>query len=253
MSRRILVTNALPYVNHHVHIGHLVGYIQADIWVRFQRMRGHEVGYFCGDDTHGTATMIRAQSEGREPEEILDEMSASHQEDFAAFGVAFDHYGSTHSPRNEALVGEIWQALRASERIAEREVTQLFDTEAGIFLADRFVQGSCPRCEAPDQYGDNCEVCGSVYSPDELGDPKSTITGTTPEVRSAPHFFVTLEEFHDFLEDWTQRAGHLQTEIANELANVGVATPHIEIVTVDSFERQTSGKLKRFFPLPLAG
>jgi len=227
MTRRILVTNALPYVNHHLHLGHMVGYLQGDIWVRFQRMRGHSVGYFCGDDTHGTATMIRAQEQGREPEAVLEEMNAAHQEDFAAFGVAFDYYGSTHSPKNEALVAEIWAALREAGRVTERDVTQLYDAEAGVFLADRFVQGTCPNpaCRAPDQYGDNCEVCGTVYSPDELTDARSTITGSVPELRTAPHFFVTLEEFHDFLEEWTQAEGHLQPEIANQLKGSFLSDP----------------------------
>jgi methionyl-tRNA synthetase len=225
MTRRILVTNALPYVNGPIHVGHLVGYIQGDIWVRFQRMRGHEVGYFCGDDTHGTATMIRAQEEGREPEAILDEMSAAHQADFKAFGVEFDHYGSTHSPKNEALVADVWKALRENDRVAERDVSQLFDVEAGVFLADRFVEGTCPRCKTPGQSGDNCDACGGVYRPDELGDPKSTITGTTPEVRTAPHYFVTLEEFHAFLDEWVAGEGHLQPEVANQLKGSFLSEP----------------------------
>jgi methionyl-tRNA synthetase len=225
MSRQILVTAALPYVNDHLHIGHLVGYIQADIWVRFQRMRGNRAHYFCADDTHGTATMIRARNEGREPEALLEEMSASHQRDFADFGVEFDHYGSTHSPSNEELVGGIWKSLRESGCVEQRDVTQLFDTEQGVFLADRFVRGRCPRCDASDQYGDNCEVCGSVYSPDELKDPVSTLSGTTPEVRSAPHFFVRLEDFHDFLDDWTQSAGRLQPEVANQLKGSFLSEP----------------------------
>jgi methionyl-tRNA synthetase len=203
MTRRILVTNALPYVNGPIHLGHLVGYIQGDIWVRFQRMRGHDVGYFCGDDTHGTATMIRAQEEGREPEAILEQMSTAHQEDFAAFSVEFDHYGSTHSPGNQALVANLWKALREND----------------------CVQGACPRCKAPEQSGDNCDVCGGVYTPDELGDPKSTITGTTPEVRSAPHFFVTLEKFHAFLEEWVAGEGRLQPEVANQLKGSFLSEP----------------------------
>ncbi|NRB28760.1 MAG: methionine--tRNA ligase, partial [Roseibacillus sp.] len=224
-ARRLLVTNALPYVNGHLHLGHLVGYVQADFWVRFQRMCGSEVGYFCGDDTHGTATMIRAREQGREPEELLEEMSFSHQRDFADFGVEFDYYGSTHSESNRELVSEIWAALRAAGRVAEREVTQLFDTEAGVFLADRFVQGGCPKCGAAEQYGDNCEVCGGIYEPHELEDPRSTLSGSTPELRTAPHCFVTLEEFHAFLDEWTQAPGRLQPQIFNQLKGSFLSEP----------------------------
>ena len=191
-QRQILVTGSLPYLNADIHLGHLVEYLQADFWARFQKMRGHEVRYFSGDDTHGTATMLRAQKEGRKPEAILAEVKAAHERDFRDFGIDFDHYGSTHSPANEAVVHEIWAALRAQGCIEERDVTQLFDPEAGIFLADRFVVGGCPRCKAPGQYGDNCEVCGATYDPSELIDPRSAITGAIPEERSHPHLFVKL-------------------------------------------------------------
>jgi len=196
--RQILVTNALPYVNTDLHLGHLVEHVQTDTWVRFQRMRGHEVRSFCGDDTHGTATMIRARNEGRDPAALLEEVQHAHERDLADFGVRYDYYGSTHSPSNQRLVNEVWAALRAGGHVTQREITQLFDVKAGIFLADRFVKGRCPRCGAPDQYGDNCEVCGAVYGPEELVDPVSTITGTRPELRSATHYFVVLERFHDF-------------------------------------------------------
>jgi methionyl-tRNA synthetase len=222
---RILVTSALPYVNGHIHLGHLVEYIQTDVWVRAQRMRGREVRFFCADDTHGTATMMRARQEGREPEALLEEMGAAHQRDLADFRVAFDHYGSTHSPSNRQLTAEIWRALRAGGHVVEREVTQLYDPSAGVFLADRFVRGRCPNCGTPDQYGDNCESCGAVYSPEELIDPRSTLSGSVPERRSAPHFFVTLEDFHGFLEEWTQAPGRLQPEIANWLAGAFLAEP----------------------------
>jgi methionyl-tRNA synthetase len=225
MPRQILVTNALPYVNGDIHLGHLVEHIQTDVWVRFQRMRGHEVRAFCGDDAHGTATMIRARQEGREPEALLEEMSEAHQRDLAAFGVVYDHYGSTHSPSNQQLVNGIWRELRAAGHVAEREVTQLYDPEAGIFLADRFVKGSCPRCGAADQHGDSCEVCGAAYRPEELTDPVSAISGAVPELRSAPHFFVILEDFHDFLGEWTQREGVLQPEIANWLSGSFLGEP----------------------------
>src|SRR5688500_6698408 len=159
MTRRILVTSALPYANGHIHLGHLVEYIQTDVWVRFQRMQENRVIYLCADDTHGTAIMIRARKEGRSEEAVIGEMSQAHQKDFAGFDVAFDHFGSTHSDANRKLCGEIWKALRDAGRVVEREVTQLFDPEAGVFLADRFVKGTCPRCSTPDQYGDSFEKC----------------------------------------------------------------------------------------------
>ena len=193
-KRQILVTSALPYANGPIHLGHLVEYIQTDIWVRFQKLRGHECRYFCADDTHGTATMIRARQEGREPEALIAEMSEDHQRDFRDFGIRFDHYGSTNSPSNEKLVAEVWAALRAADLVAERDVTQLFDPEAGVFLADRFVTGTCPRCGAADQYGDSCDKCGATYSPSDLKNPRSTLSGAVPEERTAPHLFVVLKE-----------------------------------------------------------
>ena len=223
--RRILVTNALPYVNADIHLGHLLEHVQTDVWVRFQRMRGHEVRSFCGDDTHGTATMMRAQQEGREPEALLEEVRLAHERDLAAFGVVYDHYGSTHSASNRRLVNEVWAALRAGGHVTEREVTQLYDTEAGIFLADRFVKGSCPRCGTADQYGDNCDACGAVYGPEELADPVSTLSGTRPELRSATHLFVRLEGFHDFLAGWTQAPGRMPVETANWLAGAFLSEP----------------------------
>jgi methionyl-tRNA synthetase len=225
VPRQILVTNALPYVNHHVHLGHLLGYLQADVWVRFQRLRGHEVRYFCGDDTHGTATMIRARQENRAPEALLAEMQAAHEQDFAAFGIRFDHYGSTHSASNRRLTAEVWAALRKGGHVVTRDVTQLFDPQAGVFLADRFVKGSCPRCGAPDQYGDNCEVCGSVYDPEELVDPVSTISGAKPVKQSALHYFVQLEPFRPFLTEWTQHPGRLPRETANWLMGSFLGEP----------------------------
>jgi methionyl-tRNA synthetase len=225
VPRQILVTSALPYVNGHIHLGHMVEYVQTDIWVRFQRSRGHEVRYFCADDTHGTATMIRAQQEKRAPEELLAEMSAAHQRDFAGFDVAFDHYGSTHAESNRRLTSEVWAALRAGGHVVEREVTQLYDPQAGAFLADRFVKGTCPRCGAPEQYGDNCEVCGAVYSPEELINPVSTLSGATPVKKSATHYFVRLEDFRPFLTEWTQAPGRLPRETANWLAGAFLAEP----------------------------
>jgi methionyl-tRNA synthetase len=218
MSRRILVTAALPYANGHIHLGHLVEYIQTDIWVRFQRMRGHRAIYICADDTHGTAIMMRARQEGRSPEQVIADMSAAHQQDFAAFDIAFDHYGSTHSAANQEYCREIWSALRRAQLVTERDVTQLYDPKEGTFLADRFVKGKCPRCGTPDQYGDSCDKCGSTYSAHELVDPVSTLSGVRPELRSAKHLFVQIEALHDFLAAWTQEPGRLQPEIANYLA-----------------------------------
>ncbi len=223
--RQILVTSALPYVNAGIHLGHMVEHLQTDFWVGFQRLRGHDVRYFCGDDTHGTGTMLRAQREGREPEALLAEMEAEHVADLVGFGVFHDHYGSTHSPENEALVAEFWAALRAKGHIAEREVTQLYDPGAGIFLADRFVIGGCPRCKAEGQYGDNCEVCGATYEPSDLIGPRSAISGAVPEERSHPHLFVRLESFHEFLEEWTQSPGRVPPETANWLKATFLAEP----------------------------
>jgi methionyl-tRNA synthetase len=217
MSRKILVTSALPYANGPIHLGHLVEYIQTDIWVRFQKLRGNRCVYICADDTHGTAIMIRARQEKRSEEEVIAEMSQAHQRDFASFDVAFDNYGSTNSESNRRLCGEIWTALRQKGLIAERDVSQLFDPVAGTFLADRFVKGTCPKCKSPNQYGDSCDKCGSTYSPSDLIDPVSTLSGAKPELRSAKHLFVELEKLHGFLEEWTQSGEHLQTEVANYL------------------------------------
>jgi methionyl-tRNA synthetase len=217
--RRILVTAALPYANGHIHIGHLVEYIQTDIWVRFQKLRGNRCIYICADDTHGTAIMIRARQEGRGEEAMIADMREHHLRDFTGFDIEFDNYGSTHSATNRKLCGEIWSALRRGDLVTEREVTQLYDTKAGTFLADRFVKGTCPVCKTPDQYGDSCEKCGSTYSPTELIDPLSTLTGTKPELRTAPHLFVRIEQLHSFLDEWTQSGDHLQPEVANQVKN----------------------------------
>jgi methionyl-tRNA synthetase len=216
-QRQILVTSGLPYVNAGIHLGHLVEYLQTDFWVRFQKLRGNECRYFHGDDTHGTATMLRAQQEGVEPEALLEEMKVAHMADLADFGIEQDHYSSTHAPANEAIVGEIWAALREKGYVEERDVTQLFDPEAGIFLADRFVIGGCPRCKAEGQYGDNCEVCGATSDPSELINPRSTISGATPEERTHPHLFVTLEPFHEFLDEWIGAPGRMPPETVNWL------------------------------------
>ncbi len=216
-KRKILVTAALPYANGPIHLGHLVEYIQTDIWVRFQKLRGHECIYICADDTHGTAISIRAQCENRSEEDVIAQSSEEHQRDFAGFGIRFDNYGSTNSPENQKLCGEIWSKIRESGLVKEKEIDQLFDTEKGIFLADRFVTGTCPGCKKTDQPGDNCSGCGHTYSPAELIDPVSILSGTTPEIRSANHLFIELEQLHDFLHTWTQDGDHLQTEVANYL------------------------------------
>ncbi len=216
-ARRILVTSALPYANGHIHLGHLVEYIQTDIWVRFQKLRGNRCIYICADDTHGTAIMIRAKQEGRSEEALIADMREAHLRDFSGFDIAFDNYGSTHSEYNRQLCHEVWGSLRAANLIVEREVTQLFDPKANTFLADRFVKGTCPKCKSPGQYGDSCDKCGSTYSPADLIDPISTLSGATPEVRSAKHLFVQIEKLHEWLNEWTQSGEHLQDEIANYL------------------------------------
>ena len=216
-QRKILVTAALPYANGPIHLGHLVEYIQTDIWVRFQKLRGHNCLFMWADDTHGTAIMIRARKEGRSEEEVIAEANAEHQRDFAGFQIQYDNYGSTHSDENKKLCGEVWQSIRDSGLVKEKDVDQLFDTEQGTFLADRFVRGTCPECNAEDQPGDNCSKCGTTYSPAELINPVSTLSGSTPEIRTAKHLFIELEQLHEFLEEWTQSGDHLQPEVANYL------------------------------------
>lgn len=216
-QRRILVTAALPYANGHIHIGHLVEYIQTDIWVRFQKLRGRRCIFICADDTHGTAIMLRARQEGRPETAVIADMRDAHIRDFAGFDIEFDNYGSTNSPENRDLCHRFWSSLRTANLVAERDVTQLYDPQAGTFLADRFVKGTCPVCKTPDQYGDNCEKCKAVYSPSELIDPVSTLSGAKPEVRAAPHLFVNIERLHGFLSEWTQQGDHLQTEVKNYL------------------------------------
>jgi len=215
--RRILVTSALPYANGHIHIGHLVEYIQTDIWVRFQKLRGHTCRFFCADDTHGTAIMIRARQENRTEEALIADMRAAHIADFSRFQIEFDNYSSTNSEQNRQLCHQIWAKIREAGLVDEREIEQLYDPVAETFLADRFVKGTCPRCKSPNQYGDSCDKCGSTYTPAELIDPKSTLSGATPEPRKALHLFVTIEKLHAFLETWTQTSGALQPEVANYL------------------------------------
>ena len=213
--RRILVTSALPYANGPIHIGHLVEYIQTDVWVRFQNLIGNRCLYFCADDTHGTAIMMSARQAGVSEEVFIAKTQAEHERDFADFGIRFDNYGSTHSPENRALCEEFWQSIRKAGLVKSKDVEQLYDPEAKIFLADRFVRGTCPQCNSPDQPGDNCSKCGHHYSPTELIDPVSKLSGAKPEIRTTPHLFIELEQLHEFLEKWTQSGEHLQPEIAN--------------------------------------
>ena len=216
MTRQILVTSALPYANGPIHIGHLVEYIQTDIWVRFQRLRGHRCIYICADDTHGTAIMIRAKKEGRSEEELIAAMSQEHQRDFEGFAISFDHYGSTHSDENRVICADFWQSLRDAGLVVERSIQQLYDPEAETFLADRFVRGTCPCCGLTNQAGDNCDN-GDTYRPTELIDPKSTLSGATPVLKESLHLFVRLEQLREFLSEWVSQGDALQTETANYL------------------------------------
>ena len=216
-QRKILVTSALPYANGSIHLGHLVEYIQTDIWVRFQKMRGHECTYVCADDAHGTAIMLKAEQNGITPEAQIANVKAEHEKDFADFMIEFDNFHSTHSAENKELSELIYTRLVENNHIASRSITQAYDPEKEIFLADRYIKGTCPKCKAEDQYGDNCEVCGATYSPTDLINPKSAISGATPIEKESEHFFFKLPEFTAFLKDWT-RAGHLQTEMANKLS-----------------------------------
>ena len=204
MPRTALATNALPYANGPLHLGHLVGYVQADIWVRARRMAGHTVHYVCADDTHGTPIMLAAEKAGMTPEAFIAGIRAGHERDFADFGVAFDHYDSTHSPGNRALTEAIYASLQANGHITRGSVQQLYDPVKGMFLPDRYVKGICPNCASPDQYGDNCEVCGATYAPVELKEPKSVVSGTTPELRDSEHFFLESSCFQAFLREWLE-------------------------------------------------
>ncbi|MEM9743204.1 MAG: methionine--tRNA ligase [Pseudomonadota bacterium] len=215
--RRLLVTSALPNANGDIHLGHLLEHIQTDLWVRFQRMRGHRVTYVCADDTHGTATMLKADELAQPPEVMIEAIRASHAEDFAGFLITHDNYYSTHSDENRELAESIYRAVEARGLIFTREVEQLYDPERELFLADRFVQGICPNCGAEDQYGDNCENCGATYDALELKNPRSQVSGATPERRNSTHYFFDLAQYTDFLKDWT-RSGRVQPEVANKLS-----------------------------------
>ncbi|SHL00238.1 methionine--tRNA ligase [Phytopseudomonas punonensis] len=216
-ARQILVTSALPYANGSIHLGHMLEYIQTDMWVRFQKLRGNQAIYVCADDAHGSAIMLRAEKEGITPEQLIDGVKAEHSSDFADFLVDFDNFHSTHSPENRELSESIYKALRDNGHIATRSVTQYFDPEKGMFLADRFIKGTCPKCATPDQYGDNCEKCGATYEPTELKDPRSAISGAVPVLKDSKHFFFKLPQFQEMLQQWT-RSGTLQESMANKLA-----------------------------------
>ena len=215
--RKILVTSALPYANGPIHLGHLVEYIQTDIWVRFQKMRGHECHYVCADDTHGTPIMLRAEKEGITPEALIARVQQEHERDFAGFHVAFDSYYSTHSEETRQFAATIYERLKSNGLIESRSIEQYYDPEKAMFLPDRFIKGECPRCHAKDQYGDSCEACGATYSPTDLINPYSAVSGATPVRKESVHYFFKLGQCEDFLKSWT-RAGHLQTEAANKMA-----------------------------------
>lgn len=214
--RRMLVTSALPYANGPIHLGHLVEYIQTDIWVRFQKLRGHECHYVCADDAHGTPIMLRAEQEGVTPEALIARISGEHRADFAAFGVEFDNYHSTHSPENRAIATLIYSRLRDAGHITRRTIRQAYDPVKQMFLPDRFVRGTCPRCGTPDQYGDSCESCGATYSPTDLIEPRSALTGVTPEQRESEHLFFRLGDFGEVLRGWLARSA-LQEGVVNKL------------------------------------
>ncbi len=217
MPRKLLVTSALPYANGDIHLGHLVEYIQTDIWVRFQKMQGHEAHYVCADDTHGTAIMLRADKEGITPEQLIDRVWHAHKRDFDGFHIGFDNYYSTHSEENRELAGGIYKKLREAGLIEVRAIEQYFDPVKEMFLPDRFIKGTCPKCGATDQYGDNCEVCGTTYSPTDLKDPYSVVSGAKPIRKTSDHYFFKLGKQEAFLKQWTQ-SGTLQPEAANKMA-----------------------------------
>ncbi|MGF1690604.1 methionine--tRNA ligase [Photobacterium kagoshimensis] len=214
--RKILVTCALPYANGSIHLGHMLEHVQADIWVRYQRLRGNEVHFICADDAHGTPIMLKAQQMGVEPEQMIAEVSKEHQADFAGFDIDFSNYHSTHSDENRELASFVYTQLKEKGFITSRTISQLFDPEKEMFLPDRFVKGSCPKCKAEDQYGDNCDNCGETYSPTDLINPKSAVSGATPIMKDSEHFFFDLPQFEDMLKAWT-KSGALQDETSNKM------------------------------------
>ena len=215
-ARKILVTSALPYANAPLHLGHMLEQVQTDIWVRFQRSRGNHCRYVCADDAHGTAIMLSAEKQGVTPEAHIANIKALHEADSAGFHVSFDNYHSTHSPENQNWSETIFKRLEANGHIAVRSVVQAYDEVKGLFLADRFIKGTCPKCKTPDQYGDNCEACGATYSPTDVIDPVSALSGSTPVEKASDHLFFTLSAFQDLLAEWVS-GEQLQAPIANKL------------------------------------
>lgn len=216
MSRNIMTTMALPYANGPIHLGHMVEAIQTDIWVRFQRLCGHKCLFICGNDAHGTPIMLSAQKQAIAPEQLIEQVHADHSQSFAAFGISFDNFYTTHSDENRDLANSIYQALKARGDIDVRVISQAYDPEKEMFLPDRFVKGTCPKCGAKDQYGDSCEVCGATYGPTDLIEPTSVLSGATPIQKDSEHYFFKLENYKDMLQAWT-RSGRLQDQVANKL------------------------------------
>ena len=214
--RQILLTSALPYANGDMHLGHMLEYIQTDIWARFQRAQGHECYFAWADDAHGTPVMLRARSEGIPPEELIARMNEEHKTDFRDFGISYDNYSSTHTDINRELVELIYQRLDKAGYIERRSIKQLYDEQEGMFLPDRFIRGTCPKCGTEDQYGDSCESCSSTYAPTDLLNPRSAVSGSVPVVRESEHYFVRLAAFEGALKTWMS-SGTLQTEIANKM------------------------------------
>jgi methionyl-tRNA synthetase len=216
-QRKILVTSALPYANGDIHLGHLMEAIQTDIWVRLQKLRGHDCVWVCADDAHGTAIMLSAEAQGITPQQLIDQVNQQHQKDFADFLIGYDNFYTTHSEENRHFSESMYKAMDANGHIERRAIKQLFDPEKNLFLADRYIVGTCPKCKTEDQYGDNCEACGSTYSPSELINPRSAISGAVPVEKESEHFFFDLPAFKDMLQQWT-RSGALQDQVANKLS-----------------------------------
>ena len=216
-QRKILITSALPYANGDIHLGHLMEAIQTDIWVRLQKLRGHDCVWVCADDAHGTAIMLSAEAQGITPQQLIDQVNQQHQKDFADFLIGYDNFYTTHSEENRHFSESMYKAMDANGHIKRRAIKQLFDPEKNLFLADRYIVGTCPKCKTEDQYGDNCEACGSTYSPSELINPRSAISGAVPVEKESEHFFFDLPAFKDMLQQWT-RSGALQDQVANKLS-----------------------------------
>jgi methionyl-tRNA synthetase len=217
MSKNIIVTCALPYANGDIHLGHMVEHIQADIWVRFQKMQAKNCYFICADDTHGTPIMLKAEQRGITPEQLITESYQAHTADFAGFGIGYDHFYTTNSPENQQCAYDIYNKLKANNKIAVRTISQLFDEEKQMFLPDRFVKGTCPKCKTEDQYGDSCEKCGATYAPTELINPYSAVSGSTPVIRESEHYFFKLSECGEFLTEWLSAKGRLQAEARNKM------------------------------------